>query len=100
MGGGGFPVKLPLKNTAPGRSDCIRIHVDTLTLLLHSGHLSLLGRVPPPLRIVHSLQCEGEGSRDALRYLYRGFVLSHLPPHADRVVCNISESVKSSKVSL
>lgn len=66
MGGGGVSAELPLKNTAPGRSDSARIHVDTLTLLLNSGHLSLLGRLPPPLRIVHSLQCEGEGSRDAV----------------------------------
>lgn len=100
MGGGGVPAELPLKNTAPGCSDSAGIHVDTLILLLHSGHLPLLGRVQPPLRVVHPLQCEGEGSRDAVHHFQRGFALSHVPPHTCRDVCNISESAESCKVSL
>lgn len=100
MGGGGVPAELPLQDTAPGRGDGAGIHVDTLTLLRHRGHLPLLGRVPPPLRVVHSLQCQGEGSRDALCHFHRGFPLSHFPAHADRAVRNVSESAESCEVSL
>lgn len=100
MGGSGVPAELPLQNKTSGCGDSAGIHVDTLALLLHRGHLALLGRVPPPLRIVHSLQCEGEGSRGAVRRLQRGFTLSHVPPHAHRVVRNVSESAESCKISL
>lgn len=100
MGGGGFPAELPLKNTAPGCSDSSRIHVDTFTLLLHGGYLPFLGRLQPPLRIVHAVQCESEGSWDAVHHFHRGFALSHFPSHADRPVCNVSESSQSCEVSL
>lgn len=100
MGGGGVPTELPLKNKASRCGDSARIHMDTLILLLYSGDLPLLGRISSPLRIVHSVQCEGEGSRDAVHHFHRGFTLSDVPPHTDRVVCNVPESVESCKVSL
>lgn len=100
MGGSGFSAELPLQSTTPGRSDRAWIHVDALALLLHGGHLPLLGWVPSPLRIMYALQCESKRLPDAVYHLHCGFTLSHFSLDLNRVVCNVPESAESCEVSL
>lgn len=56
---GGVPAEVPLKNAPQGRGFCARVHVGALHVVLHGGHLPLMGGIPPALRILHPVQPQG-----------------------------------------